>query len=102
MTPKQQAKLEQERRDEALRRVMSTPEGREFVWRIITSVSGVFRDAFDLNERIEARNLGAASVGRALIAECQKVCPKEYLLMVQRQTNADLLKLEEPVEKEEA
>lgn len=95
MTSKRKlADLEQASRDRDLHAVMSTPEGRAFVWRMITAVAKVFLDAFDLNDRQESYNLGAQSVGRALIANCQRVCPKEYLLMVQQMTNADLLNIE--------
>lgn len=80
-------------RDADLRAVLATPTGRRFIWRIITSVCHVFGDSFHADSRVEARSLGQQSVGQALMRECQRVSPKTYLLMVQEQTNQDLLEL---------
>ncbi len=93
-SPRQKARRQrQDGRDEDLRSILATQPGRRFIWRLITSVCHLFGDAFDVNDRVEARSLGQQSVGKALMRECQRVAPKLYLLMVREQTNADLLEL---------
>ena len=61
--------------------VMSTHEGRRFVWRILES-AGLYRLSYTGNSETFF-NEGQRNVGLKLLSELQKVTPEEYLRMTQ-------------------
>lgn len=92
-------RLAKELRDAQLREVLSTPAGKAFVWRLISTVTGVFAPSFDVDPGATAFNEGKRAVGIAVMREAQRVAPGAYLEMTAERINADLLGLEP--EKEE-
>jgi|TARA_R100001530_G_C4315207_1_gene154153 hypothetical protein len=60
--------------------VMDTKGGRHFVW-VILSECGVYRDGFDSDPYIHARNAGNQSAGLRLLHKILTVCPKKHELM---------------------
>jgi hypothetical protein len=72
------AKQQQVADDAVLASLMSTVQGRAWIWRRLERCK-VFVNAFDLNDRIEAFTLGEANVGRELLADIIRVCPDDYI-----------------------
>lgn len=67
--------------DEAnIRWLMSGPQGRYHVWRLIRSC-GVFADIYSQNAMVTQRELGRRSVGLGLRDLVIKLCPALYLTM---------------------
>tara|TARA_Y100000310_G_scaffold308026_1_gene350724 strand:- start:226 stop:549 length:324 start_codon:yes stop_codon:yes gene_type:complete len=60
--------------------VMSARGGRHFVWNIL-SECGVYRDAFDADPCIHARNAGDKAAGLRLLHKILSVCPEKHELM---------------------
>lgn len=69
---------DQEQRLADLKAVLSTPEGRRFVWR---QLGGVFRLSFTPDPYVTAFNEGLKSPGLQLTAEITTEFPDLYLLM---------------------
>lgn len=68
----------QEQRLADLKAVLSTPEGRRFVWR---QLAGVYRLSFTPDPYVTAFNEGVKSPGLHLTAEITTEFPELYLLM---------------------
>lgn len=60
--------------------VMSTPEGRSFVWDVLAS-TGLFRQSYVPDSNGTAFNEGQRSVGLRMYADLETHCPEQYLLM---------------------
>ena len=61
--------------------VMSSPEGRRFVWRILEG-AGLYRLSYTGNSETFF-NEGQRNIGLKLLSELQKVSPDEYVKMTQ-------------------
>lgn len=80
---KTRTELRQEEADNDLRRVMSTAEGRRFIWRQL-SKAGIFTVSFVGGAAdMTAFNEGGRGQGLALMADLLRVCPGSYLTMQQ-------------------
>ncbi len=64
----------------AVAEVMNTEGGRHFVWLQLCE-SGVYRDAFDADPYIHARNAGDKAAGLRLLHKILSVCPEEHQRM---------------------
>lgn len=71
--------LEQERKD--LRAVLSTAEGRRFIWKMLGD-AGVFRSSFVVGSPdTTAFNEGARNFGLVLLGAIMSDAPDKYLIM---------------------
>ncbi len=77
----------QHKRD--LAAVLSTPEGRRFIWRVIDAMSGAFGPSYDTHGGNMARNEGRRSVGLQLMKECMAQCPDLYVKMLGERVDED-------------
>lgn len=66
-----------------LRKVLSLPEGRRFIWRQL-SESGVFRASFNFNTKLEDFHEGQRDRGLALLAEINN-CDEDAFAKMQRE-----------------
>ena len=74
-----EARRQQEQERSDLCKVMSSKEGRRFIWRLL-SEAGVFRLSFDANNAMRtAFNEGERNRGIALLTEVMDACPQRYL-----------------------
>jgi hypothetical protein len=71
------ARREQERIDEDLRSVLSTYQGRSFIWELLTR-AGIYRTTFSDNAAISAFNEGIRQSGLHLIARIDGVDQNAY------------------------
>lgn len=62
-----------------LKTVMSTPDGRRFIWALL-GVAGIYRTSFTGNSETFYRE-GARNVGLRYLALIEENCPELYLLM---------------------
>jgi hypothetical protein len=79
---------ERQQRDEDLRFIMSSKQGRRFVWRVIDSLSAAFSPSFAGEAQATAYNEGRRAVGLGLVMETQRVCQREYVAMLAEQLEA--------------
>lgn len=79
---------------------MSLPAGRRFMWRLLEQRTGIHSGSYVFGEagngRHDAHLEGRRAIGLELMAETQRLCLKEYLLMVEEFLSA--LRVEPPVE----
>lgn len=75
------ARRKRDQDNEDLLAVMSTHEGRRFVWKILES-AGLYKLSYTGNSETFF-NEGQRNVGLKLLSELQKVTPDEYLRMTQ-------------------
>lgn len=68
--------------ERATRGVMQTPEGRRFVWWLLSAPCGVFNPSWTGEAMGGAYKEGARGVGIHLMGELQRLCPESYLEMV--------------------
>lgn len=61
--------------------VMSSPEGRRFIWRILEG-AGLYKLSYTGNSETFF-NEGQRNIGLKLLSELQKVTPNEYVKMTQ-------------------
>lgn len=81
----QRALHRRERLDNDLRAIMSRPEGRRFVCRLIDEICGVSSGSFSNDKAEMAFIAGRRDVGITLMREAQRVAPAEYVhLLVER------------------
>ncbi len=67
-----------------VRLMMDSKSGRRFVWSILVSTRFETRTTlFDTHGGRQSYLLGAYEVGRNLSDEVRRLCPENYLLMVQ-------------------
>lgn len=74
------AKLRDEKRLNGLRQIMATPEGRVWMWDLLSSC-GLFSVTFNGNSK-DYFLLGMRNACMPVFAEIQKHCMSEYLAMV--------------------
>lgn len=84
-------KERRERELNDLRAVLSTREGRRFVWRLMER-GGPFQSPFDTNALVMARLAGAKETALALFHEVCKVDPGAFVLM---QAEAEAQRIED-------
>lgn len=77
---KQRAKLRREREVSDLKAVMSTPEGRRFVWRLL-DLGQIFESRFRMNSLEMAFVEGNANLATAIYADIDAECPELFLKM---------------------
>lgn len=67
--------------DEDLRAVMSTAQGRRFLWRLLEQ-TGIYKLSYTGNSETFF-NEGQRNIGLKLLAEMHRVDPEHYILMTQ-------------------
>lgn len=81
------AKLSRDREIEDFKQVVSSEEGRRFMWRLL-GLTGVFRSSFTGNSETFFRE-GQRNVGLILIGEIHEHCPDVYVKMLKEQKSND-------------
>lgn len=85
-TPQEQAahdiaqREQQKRADNDLKSVMSTEEGRRFMWRLLGE-SNVFGSSFSADPYLTAFKEGCRNFGLQMFEGLHRVCPELYALM---------------------
>lgn len=77
---KGKAKRMRMREQDDLKAVLSTVEGKRFVWRVL-EFCGIHSDSFDTNALQMARKEGKRSIGLFLEVEIGQSCPEKFLEM---------------------
>lgn len=72
------AQLAERARQDVLRNIMSTIEGREWMWNIL-SEAHIFRSTFNGDALQSAFNEGQRAVGLAILADILIACPDQYI-----------------------
>lgn len=80
------AKAIQSADDAFLTDIMSTAEGRAWIWRRLEAAS-VFVNAFTADSRQEAFNLGLQAAGQTLLADVIRVCPNDFIQAMKEANN---------------
>lgn len=84
----QAAELAKLTEDTDLQWLMSTQQGRRFMWRLL-SMSGVYRLSYAGEQTHEtAFAEGARNIGLQLMHDVQTLCPDLYAVMVEEQRSA--------------
>ncbi len=81
-------------------KVLKTPEGRRFIWHII-SLAGIFRDPFTANANTTGYLCGRQSIGRDLLIDLEEADPNAFFRMHQEYVSEKNSKKEETKAKEE-
>lgn len=76
---RKQEKLTQVQHDNDTRAVMSTREGRRYVWGLLGD-AGVYRTSFTGNATTYF-NEGKRDIGLRVLADITRACPEQYLVM---------------------
>ena len=95
-TPEERDNRKKERELNDIRVIISTPEGRRFLWKII-SEAGVFRTSFSLDENQMAYQEGRRSIGLNILYDLLDASPSTYMQM--QNEYASEMKREENEEK---
>jgi len=74
--------LEAQQQISDLLAVMSTAQGRRFIWRLL-SESGVYRTSFSCDIALMSFNEGKRNIGLELLSELVSNCHSSYLKMVE-------------------
>ena len=82
------ARLRQRGLDETLRLIMSQPNGRQFVWELLSRTK-VFQSCFSTRALEMAFHEGERNIGLALLADLMRVCPGQYTTMAQENGESD-------------
>lgn len=83
----EELRLKQNRRADDVRHQMSSLPGRRFVWALLVSTKCESRATlFDTHGGRQSYLIGAFEVGRSISEEIRRLCPEQYLLMVQENT----------------
>lgn len=83
----EEERLRREREANELRWVLSTKQGRRFIWRQL-SEAGVFQSSFNTNNAVMAFNEGRRNAGLQLLSEVMDTCPERYTEMLTEQKEA--------------
>lgn len=82
------AEIERETYEKDFQSVLSTEEGRRFIWRLLCD-AGVFASTYDPKAMHPAEDMafaeGRKQVGYQLLGEIQRLCPDKYFAMVKEQ-----------------
>jgi hypothetical protein len=76
------AELSQHQREEDMKAVLSTPEGRRFFWHLLDDVTRLHAASFTGDALTTAYAEGRRSVGIELMTEAQRVALPGYRAMV--------------------
>lgn len=79
------AKVRDERRLDGLKQIMSTPNGRLWMWSFLSDC-GLFVTVFNGNSK-DYFNLGQRNAAMPHFAQIQQHCMPEYMLMVKENAN---------------
>lgn len=71
---------------EDLRAIMARPEGRRFMWRLL-SITGIYHSSFSTDHGAMAYGEGKRSVGLQFLGEIVALSHSDYILMLQEKTN---------------
>ena len=77
-----------------LRRILKTPEGRRFIWRL-WSKCGIFRNPFHLNSNQHSKNSGRMSIGQELLFDVNEASVTAFAKMQNEHISALKSKKEE-------
>lgn len=80
-------RLNREQEAEDIKQVMSSEQGRRFIWLQLTH-SGVFTSSFNHDPYITAFNEGNRNSGLTLFNDIITLCPEQYLLMAEEAREA--------------
>lgn len=81
------ARLAKRQREDDVKWQMGTAHGRRFVWALLRKTKCESRETlFDTHGGRQSYLIGAFEVGRAISEEIRRLCPEQYLLMVQENT----------------
>lgn len=86
-TSAEEERQRQEREQNDLRWVMSSKQGRRFIWRRL-SRAGVFQPSFNTNNAVMAFNEGNRNAGLEMLNEIMEACPERYTEMLNEQKDA--------------
>lgn len=86
-TSAEEERLAREKEQNDLRWVMSTKQGRRFMWRLLGE-AGVYRLSFNTNNAVMAFNEGARNIGLSLVTSIVEACPDRYAEMRNEQKEA--------------
>lgn len=79
--------LRAHREAEDFRWIVSTPQGRRFVWEMLAQ-AGVFRSVFSADALVMAYNEGNRVAGLKLLVKLMNVAPKAHEMMMKENANA--------------
>ncbi|AIY40180.1 hypothetical protein LT85_1022 [Collimonas arenae] len=79
------AKVREEKRINGLKLTMATSDGRRWMWAFLSNC-GLFSVEFNGNSK-DYYNLGRRGAGMPVMAEIQKHCMDEYILMARENAN---------------
>ena len=77
----EEERLAREKELNDLRWVMSTKQGRRFMWRLLSD-AGVFRLSFNTNNAVMAFNEGGRNTGLYQLNNITEACPDRYTEML--------------------
>ena len=83
-----QAERRQQQRDNDVRAVLATPEGRRFLWWLLDDLCGLHSSAFGGDMPVLTFLEGRRNVGVALMQHAQALAPDEYVLSLQEHVAA--------------
>ena len=83
----EEERLAKEKETGDLRWVMSTKQGRRFMWRLL-SRAGVFQSSFSTNNAVMAFNEGNRNAGLQQLNDVMEACPDRYTEMLAEQKDA--------------
>jgi len=86
-------KKERQKEIEDIRKILKTPEGRRFLWRI-WSMAGMFREPFNPNSNNTGYNLGRMSIGRDILGDVNEADYTAFARIQQEYISALLSKKE--------
>ena len=84
---KSKSKLKQRDRDDFLKAVMNTPEGRSWIWDML-SICGVYQNPFTPDAAATAFRCGEMNIGQQLLADVVRAAPDLYITMQKEASNA--------------
>lgn len=82
----EEARLLQTLRDEVVAEIMDTQKGRDWMHGLLT-FTGLFETSFDKNALQMAKNEGERNIGLRLLADIHRVCPEQYVVMIQEKAD---------------
>lgn len=83
----EEERLAREKEQNDLRWVMSTKQGRRFMWRLL-SRAGLFQSCFDMNSAVMAFKEGNRNAGLQQLTDIMEACPERYSEMFAEQKEA--------------
>lgn len=81
-------KRSQDERDKVVNQLLSTPEGREYIWWIL-SITNVHTNPFSNNALSTSFACGEMNIGQRVLAHILEVNPAGYVQMMKEKLNAN-------------